>query len=367
MEEFNHKIFAETNFYLSENEIGTGTPITMPAGTPVRLLDPTLNLWIAAAPESVVESDRVFATLQSNEILAIERRDYLTWFSQNRPDFFEGNPLNEWFEVPQFPNDRAFYFHRGGMHLETRRAGCDRGRFICHADILGPSPAGWPRYFFDEEAAKKEIAIYLERLAEADRSPNDWNYYRADKFDAPQPEMTALIWFHDSDLCLVLLRKVEHLYLAGDYVAIAHSNSDLFHLDESDEFPRFYFDRAVALSEIQQWAQTRALTLQSWSEHDYSPALEEQAGDYPEHWNGKVPRRVKMLETVQSNVPTSYPLVAQAGKTYEAWVNSHGAVAACVTVPVLRFAIPSNQTKGKYYETKQLGLKPGEFEILSWW
>ena len=80
------------------------------------------------------------------------------------------------------------------------------------------------------------------------------------------------------------------------------------------------------------------------------PAREFQAADYPPEYRGRVPRTVRMLRTVHSDLP--WPMergpVAVKGREYRAWTNSHGAVSAWV-------------------DGELLGLKPGEFEVSEGW
>lgn len=97
------------------------------------------------------------------------------------------------------------------------------------------------------------------------------------------------------------------------------------------------------------------------SEHDsemvkkYGPALRHQSDWYPEHFDGRVPRRVRMLMTVRPDFPFLLPaerrdMVAERGATYEVQCNSHGAVTAILGDG----------------EKELLGLKPAEFEIVEW-
>lgn len=78
-----------------------------------------------------------------------------------------------------------------------------------------------------------------------------------------------------------------------------------------------------------------------------SPALKLQSQYYPSAWQGKVPKKVRMLECVKSELPFPLFLVVYEGEEYLVWVNSHGAVSAIL-------------------ESGQLGLKPNEFEIIEW-
>ena len=71
---------------------------------------------------------------------------------------------------------------------------------------------------------------------------------------------------------------------------------------------------------------------------------------YPAHWEGKVPLKIRMKGTVTSDIPMWFPedadLLCIAGNEYYCWVNSYGALSAI---------LPNG---------KQLGLKPGEFEVI---
>lgn len=84
-----------------------------------------------------------------------------------------------------------------------------------------------------------------------------------------------------------------------------------------------------------------------------SPALANKSAYYPHRFDGKVPKRVRMNEKVESEVfqftgnPLDY-LVAHQGVEYDVWVNRNGAVSAI---------LPSGQL---------LGLKPEEFEVTEW-
>lgn len=86
-----------------------------------------------------------------------------------------------------------------------------------------------------------------------------------------------------------------------------------------------------------------------------SPALRHRSKNYPERYAGRVPKRVRMTQTSRSDLPAFLldrpedELIAEAGKEYPVWVNSHGAVAAY---------LPCGE---------QLGLRPGEFEVVEWW
>lgn len=82
-----------------------------------------------------------------------------------------------------------------------------------------------------------------------------------------------------------------------------------------------------------------------------SPALKTRSSEYPTRYNGKIPLTVKMLKTVNSELPIVVepkPIKVEEGQEYPVWVNSHGAVAA---------VLPSGET---------LGIKPDEFEVIEW-
>lgn len=81
-----------------------------------------------------------------------------------------------------------------------------------------------------------------------------------------------------------------------------------------------------------------------------SPALiEQKEGYYPKDWCGLVPRRIRMTQTVISEIPGTQ-ITAEAGCEYDAWVNRNGAVAAILDAE----------------KEQLLGVAPHEFEVLSW-
>lgn len=80
-----------------------------------------------------------------------------------------------------------------------------------------------------------------------------------------------------------------------------------------------------------------------------SPALTRKAKNYPARYEGKVPWKVRMFESVYPDLHLvrNVGLVAAKGQTYEVWVNSNGAVGAIIG-------------------DRMLGLKPDEFEVVEW-
>jgi hypothetical protein len=78
------------------------------------------------------------------------------------------------------------------------------------------------------------------------------------------------------------------------------------------------------------------------------PALVSQSEHYPKRWDGKVPKRVKMLMTVSSDIPIPCFLKVLSGEIYDVYTNSHGAIAVV------------------FEDGKMLGVKPGEFEVVEW-
>lgn len=90
------------------------------------------------------------------------------------------------------------------------------------------------------------------------------------------------------------------------------------------------------------------------SKHLQNYAMQYQSKHYPPAWEMRVPRSVRMLKDVRSDLPFPLPgstFVCEAGRAYPVIANSHGAVSAWVG--------PGNDDF--------LGLKPDEFEIVSWW
>lgn len=78
-----------------------------------------------------------------------------------------------------------------------------------------------------------------------------------------------------------------------------------------------------------------------------SPALSTQSTHYPAEWNGNVPKKIRMLSSVKSDIPFVQMRCA-AQMEYAAYVNSHGALSAIIN------------------DDDMLGLKPGEFEVIEW-
>lgn len=86
------------------------------------------------------------------------------------------------------------------------------------------------------------------------------------------------------------------------------------------------------------------------------PALSFRSEHYPSRFEGRVPRRVRI---VAPHVMPDYPiallaaeyrgLVARFGDEFDAWTNSHGAVAII------------------FPDGRQLGVKPDEFEVIEWY
>lgn len=92
------------------------------------------------------------------------------------------------------------------------------------------------------------------------------------------------------------------------------------------------------------------------SEIDYGPAMQARHVDKGYPFDSRVPKRVRMTQTVTSDflpgttisVADGDPLVALNSQTFPAWTNSYGAVA--VHMP----------------DGRKLGVKPGEFEVVEW-
>ncbi|MFZ2489847.1 MAG: hypothetical protein WA208_00045 [Thermoanaerobaculia bacterium] len=86
------------------------------------------------------------------------------------------------------------------------------------------------------------------------------------------------------------------------------------------------------------------------------PALRERSEFYPARFEGRVPKRIRITARhgVTADPPLCYfaenrDLFVEGGKVYDAWTNSHGAVAAILA------------------NGKQLGLRPAEFEVVDWY
>lgn len=74
-------------------------------------------------------------------------------------------------------------------------------------------------------------------------------------------------------------------------------------------------------------------------------ALEHQSKHYPREWGGRVPKRVRLLRTVYSDVRFR---AAIRNHAHDVVVNPHGAVSVL------------------FEDGVTLGLKPDEFVILEW-
>lgn len=80
----------------------------------------------------------------------------------------------------------------------------------------------------------------------------------------------------------------------------------------------------------------------------YGPACTAISKHWPERFGTRVPRRIRMLKTARADIPFDPCPPAMKGVEYDCWVNSHGAVAACVST------------------AHRLGVKPDEFEVVEW-
>lgn len=114
------------------------------------------------------------------------------------------------------------------------------------------------------------------------------------------------------------------------------------------------FDTAVELQRVRQAANPRhRVDLVSVDPAQCSPALRWQSDTYPERFDGRVPRRVRMLANVGDDLPWFANLIgdrvitAVCGREYDVYVNSHGAVSAVI-------------------DGVMLGIKPNEYEVTAW-
>ncbi len=85
------------------------------------------------------------------------------------------------------------------------------------------------------------------------------------------------------------------------------------------------------------------------------PALHARSKHYPKRFQDRVPKTIRMLRAVQADcllrslMPRWRNVIAEHGMLYQAWTNSHGAVAAVMD------------------DGEMLGLKPDEFEVTDWY
>lgn len=78
-----------------------------------------------------------------------------------------------------------------------------------------------------------------------------------------------------------------------------------------------------------------------------SPALKRLSDSWPMRFSQGIPRRVRMLMTVRSELPFGPRLTATIHGEYETLVNSHGAVSVLI-------------------DGKPFGVKPDEFAVTEW-
>lgn len=84
------------------------------------------------------------------------------------------------------------------------------------------------------------------------------------------------------------------------------------------------------------------------------PALHVRRVDKGYPFGDRVPKTIQLLRDVSTDVIpgggyiTDRPLFADGGKTYPAWTNKYGAVAAV------------------FPDGRNLGVKPDEFEVVEW-
>lgn len=96
------------------------------------------------------------------------------------------------------------------------------------------------------------------------------------------------------------------------------------------------------------------MTTEQSQAQSQSPALVAiNHSSYPVRFYGRVPKTIKMLETVKPDripglgyLPGSNGMVALAGQDYPAWTNKYGAVSAIMA------------------DGRMLGVKPDEFEVI---
>lgn len=168
--------------------------------------------------------------------------------------------MTGWLENPKYPGDLIFERIIGRVYLEQRLSYCDRGKFACYPEFLGPinhlltliSNA----YYFDLERAKKEIegwvAIGIQATDEDLRS-----LYINFSFT----ESGTLIKEHTCKQCTVRIEKGTilpiNLNVFLTSVIVRKEFEQIFVVDEADLFPRVYLDERIATEEIEAWLERR--------------------------------------------------------------------------------------------------------------
>lgn len=95
----------------------------------------------------------------------------------------------------------------------------------------------------------------------------------------------------------------------------------------------------------------RNLSNKAFAKFISSPALKKRSEGYPEHFNDQVPKIIRVLKYVQSDIPFK-EINRHPREVSFAWTNSWGAVSA----------VWLNNTGF----IDELGLTPDEFEVLEW-
>lgn len=152
--------------------------------------------------------------------------------------------------------EQRYYWERGFFAINRRPTYCDRGQFQVFLEATSVDDRGWSRYFFSEENAKEEVALWLEH----------WQQLQSSVYERPYPEPTLgdVCWSTEGKDCTVSLATITNAVAPGQFlgsVAVQADRETAFTVDYADLFPRFYFSQEVAIGELTAWMVCRKQVL----------------------------------------------------------------------------------------------------------
>lgn len=160
----------------------------------------------------------------------------------------QAQPLtHQWLQTEY--QEQRYYWERGFFCLAQRPPYCDRGRFQAFLEARAIDDRAWSRYFFSEDNAKEEIALWLE----------NWERLKAGGYRAPYPELEMAhdaCWTLEGKDCTLTLRAITNDVAPGKFVGSVYvhpGREAFFTIDYPDLFPRFYFSQEIAIGELTAW------------------------------------------------------------------------------------------------------------------
>lgn len=159
----------------------------------------------------------------------------------------QAQPAHQWLEAGY--DEQRYYWERGFFCLAKRPSYCDRGRFQVFLEARAVDDRGWSRYFFGEDNAKEEAALWLAH----------WQQLKAAGYSSPYPSIDIAFepcWTIEGKHCTVNLIAITNEVAAGKFVGLVqvHPGQEAFFtVDYPDLFPRFYFSQEIAIGELTAW------------------------------------------------------------------------------------------------------------------